>query len=303
MQWTPNVPVQLMAWTMALCPVGLAILCHTGLRSEPLSIKVPNKPALAFNQYSVDLRTIHPTTVVEASYVFQNLGSEPVRITKIETSCGCLTPHLQGARDNVIDAGGQGRVIIRMQPGNTTPGKHDYAINVRYTDSEPRDIQLLLRMDIPATVWVTPPVMSFYHPRGSQPTPAEFKVSDGRGKPFDITNVSVNTDLVEAIIGESGRTVTGNYQQSVHISVAGKLPPGRSQYTLRIQTNDVEVPELRVPILLEGEADSESEQALDHEQPDQPQQPVKSETETVQPRNATGSNEAEAAPQPPASAE
>lgn len=267
MQWKASVQVRLMAWVMALCPFGLAIVCHTGIRSVPLAIPAQKLPALAFNQYAVDLRKIHPTTESQATFAFQNRGSEPVTITKLEPSCGCLTPRLQGDRDNVIEAGQMGRVVMRMQPANSSPGPHEYTVKVYYTDPEPREALLTLKLEIPvSTLNVTPPGLIVYHPAGSQNTETDFTITDGRGKRFEITDISVNTDLVETGIGETQMTPTGQFQQTVHVSIAGNLPPGKTQVLLRISTDDVDVPELRVPLVLQGPAQvAERDQSLDHE--------------------------------------
>ena len=264
-----TVPVRLVAWVMALCPLSLAVLFHTGIRSVPLSIAVPPVPALAFHQYAVDLRKIHPTTEAHATFVFQNRGTEPVRIEKLIPSCGCLTPLLQGDHDKVIPPGENGRVVIRMQPANSTVGPHEYTVDVTYTDPEPRETRLTLKLEIPSTsLTVSPPALVFYHPKGSEPTTRDFTITDGRGKRFEITSVSIDSDLVETAIGESGRTPTGNFQQTVRVSVAGDLPPVRTHALLRIMTDDPDVPELRVPFMLQGQvktADTNGDQTLDHE--------------------------------------
>ena len=270
MHWKAPVPLRLMAWIMALCPLALAILFHSGLRSEPLSIPSPKLPALAFHQYAVDLRKIHPTTESQAIFVFQNRGSEPVRITRLEPSCGCLTPRLQGARDDTIPPGELARVILKMQPANSTPGSHEYTVKVCYTDPEPRETQLTLKLEIPTTTLsVSPPALIVYHPAGSEKTVTDFTVTDGRGRRFEITDISINTELVETALGESGVTATGHFQQTVRISIAGDLPPGKAQVLLRISTDDLEVPELRVPLILQGPAvkvtEAEGDTSLDHE--------------------------------------
>ena len=284
MRLTTSLPLRLFVWALALFPLTLAVLFHTGYRPIPLSIQIPKRPALAFDQYAVDLRTIRPTTVQSAYYTFQNRGAEPVRITKITPSCGCLTPQLQGARDNVIDPDSRGRIEFRMQPANSTPGPHDYTVNVEYTDPDPREIQLLLKLVIPQTMWVDPPALIAYHPKGSTPTEQDFIVSDGRGGAFELTDVSIDTDLVEVAIGESSRSPTGVFQQSVRVVVAGELPSGRKQYLLRIKTSDRNVTELRVPILLEGPK-PQSDGDNDHEQP------IETEAEIVPSRHQQSSDE------------
>lgn len=265
MHWTTSGPVRLIAWVMALCPVAMATAFHTGLRSVPLAIEVPVLPALAFHQYAVDLRSIHPTVEAQASFVFQNRGSEDVTITSLEPSCGCLAPRLQGDKDKVITARESGRVVVKMQPANSTPGPHEYTVKVCYTDPQPREVVLTMKMIIPpTTLTVTPPALIVYHPAGSEPTLTDFVVTDGRGKRFEITDVSINTELVETAIGESNRTPTGQFQQSVRVSIAGTLPPGKAQVLLRISTDDPDVPELRVPLILQGPIPVESVEG-DHE--------------------------------------
>lgn len=261
--------VRLMAWTLALCPISLATLFHTGIRSVPLSIEVQPRPALAFHQYAVDLRKIHPTAEAHAIFIFHNRGSEPVQITGLEPSCGCLTPILQGDHDKVIPAGEHGRILVRMQPANSTVGPHEYTVNVKYTDPQPREVQLTMKLEIPpTTITVSPPALIVYHPEGSEPTPYDFTITDGRGKRFEVTDISVNSDLVEAVIGETGRTATGNFQQIIRVSIAGDLPPERTQALLRIMTDDPDFPELRVPLMLQGQSptmDAEGDLGLDHE--------------------------------------
>ena len=266
MRLTTSVPVQLSAWVAALFPLMLAVLFHTGLRPVPLSITTTKLPSLAFDQYAVDLRKIRPASTVEATYRFQNRGSQAAKITNVVTSCQCLSWTLQGARDNQIEAGGLGQIVIRMQTSIVAPGPHEYTITVHYNDPEPRQTELLLKLITPQTLWANPPWVSVFHPKGSAPTVQDIQISDGRGKPFDITDVSIDTDLVEAVIGDRDRLPNGTVQQSVRISIAGDLPPGRKQYFLRIKTTAPDVPELKVPVLLEG-ATASADSDADHEAP------------------------------------
>jgi Protein of unknown function (DUF1573) len=269
MKSTTGVTLRLMTWVMALCPLSMAVLFHTEIHSIPLSIKNPPRPALAFNQYAVDLRKISASSEANAIFVFQNRGTESVRITSLEPSCGCLTPLLQGDHNKVIPAGEFARVIIRMQPANSTPGPHEYTVRVKYSDPNPQETQLTLKLEIPkSTLFVSPPALIVYHPKDAEPTTYDFMITDGRGTRFEITEVSINSDLVETAIGETSRTQTGLFQQSVRVSIAGELPPTRTQALLRIKTNDPEVPELRVPLMMQGPVgavSAEGDHALDHE--------------------------------------
>lgn len=266
-----TVSVRLMAWVMALCPLSMAILFHTEIRSVPLAIEVPPRPALAFHQYAVDLRKIHPTAEAHGTFIFHNRGAQPVRIQSMEPSCGCLTPQLHGDRNKEIPAGEHGRIVVRMQPANSTVGPHEYTVKVKYTDPLPREVQLTLKLEIPATtITISPPALIVYHPHGSEATSYDFTITDGRGKQFDITGLAVNSDLIVAAIGETSRTATGNFQQKVRVVISGELPPARTQALIRVTTDDPDFPELRIPLMLQGQlaaADAEQDQRLDHEHP------------------------------------
>ena len=59
-EWTNSVPARMIAFIAQRCPVALATLVHTEFARFP-GDQAPSS-ALAFNQYAVDLRKIHPTT-------------------------------------------------------------------------------------------------------------------------------------------------------------------------------------------------------------------------------------------------
>jgi hypothetical protein len=52
------------------------------------------------------------------------------------------------------------------------------------------------------------------------------------------------------------------------VVISGELPPTRTQALLRVSTDDPDFPELRIPLMLQGQiaaADAEKDQGLDHE--------------------------------------
>ncbi len=265
MTWTNRTSVRLGVCTLACLPLAWSVVVHSGAAPKPLSISAPDRPALTFRQYAVDLGPIQPTGEARGTFVFLNRGREAVEITKVEPSCSCLVPQLKQKR---FEPGQDGRLVLRVQPANEPSGKKELFCDVSYNDPEPRRVRLTFKLEIPERqMTVTPPALMVFHPAGSEPTEATFTVADGRKKPFEIIEVEPTSDLVSADIGERKVTPEGVWQQTIKVTVAGTLPLGRNQVLLRIRTTDKDTPELRVPLMLQGPTDPNAAAEEDHEHP------------------------------------
>lgn len=263
MIWMNRVSVRLAVWAIACLPLAWSVVVHSGAAPQPLAISVPDRPALTFRQYAVDLGPIQPTGEARGTFVFLNRGRDAVEITKVEPSCSCLVPRLDQKR---YAPGEDGRLVLRVQPANESPGRKELFCDVTYTDPEPRQVRLTFKLEIPERqMTVTPPALMVFHPDGSQPTEATFTVADGRKQPFEIVEVEATSDLVTAAIGERQVTPEGVWQQTITATVAGTLPRGRHQVLLRIRTTDKDTPELRVPLMLQGPVDPNGTGDDDHE--------------------------------------
>ena len=236
MTWINRTSVRLAVWTFACLPLAWSVVVHSGAAPKPLSIAVPDRPALTFRQYAVDLGPIQPTGEARGTFVFLNRGREVVEITKVEPSCSCLVPRLEQKR---YEPGEDGRLVLRVQPANEPSGMKELFCDVTYTDPEPRKVRLTFKLEIPERqMTVTPPALMIFHPEGSGLTEQMFVVADGRKKPFEIVEVEATSDLVSTVIGERHVTPEGVWQQAIKVTVPGTLPRGRHQVLLRIRTTD-----------------------------------------------------------------
>ncbi len=263
MTWINRTSVRLGLWTVACLPLAWSVAVHSGAAPKPMSISVPERPALTFRQYAVDLGPIQPTGEARGTFVFLNRGREAVEISKVEPSCSCLVPRLEKKR---YEPGEDGRLVLRVQPANESSGKKELFCDVTYTDPEPRQVRLTFKLEIPERqMTVTPPALMIYHPEGSGLTEQMFVVADGRKRPFEIVDVETTSDLVTTDIGERHVTSDGVWQQAIKVTVPGELPRGRHQILLRIRTTDKDFPELRVPLMLQGPVDPNASGEDDHE--------------------------------------
>jgi hypothetical protein len=217
-----------------------------------MSISIPQRPALAFRQYAVDLGAIQPTGEARATFVFANRGMSAVEIKEVVPSCSCLVPRVDQKR---FEPGEEGRIVLRVQPANESPGRKELFADVVYYDPEPREVRLTFKLDIPQRqMTVTPGSLMVFHPAGSDPTVATFTVKDGRKKRFEILDVETTSELASPVIGDRAVSPSGEWSQTIQVTIPGELPAGRNQVLLRIRTDDPTFPELRVPLLLQGPA-------------------------------------------------
>ncbi|MFO1043018.1 MAG: DUF1573 domain-containing protein [Planctomycetaceae bacterium] len=258
-----TVTAKLGALVLSLTPFIWSMVVHTGAAPTPMSIPVPPRPALAFRQYAVDLGMIQPTAESRATFVFANRGANPVEITNVVASCSCLVPRVDQKR---FQPGEEGRIVLRIQTANESPGPKELFADVFYNDPEPRQVRLTYKLELPAQqMTVTPPALLVYHPEGSDETIASFTVKDGRKKSFEILSAEINTDLVSTSIGDRSISQTGEWTQVVKVAIPGVLPAGKHPLLLRIRTSDADYPELRVPLMLQGPALPKADGDEDHE--------------------------------------
>ena len=252
------------AFALGLTPFIWSVIVHSGAAPTPLAISIPERPALAFRQYAVDLGPIKPISEARATFVFANRGKSAVENIKIVPSCSCLATQLDRQQ---FEPGEEGRIVLRVQPAKEAPGKKELFADITYTDPEPRQVRLTFKLEIPdRQMTVTPRALTIVHPAGSDPTVATFTVADGRKKPFEILGVESTSELAVPVIGERQVSPAGEWSQTVQVTVPGTLPEGKNQVLIRIRTSDPDYPELRVPMMLQGQsAASTGEVDHDHE--------------------------------------
>ena len=236
-------------WVLAFTPFLTASLVEFGRRPIPLSIPASARPALAFDQYLVDLGPTQPVAELQGKFRFRNRGGETVKLLDVRPSCGCLQPLVSGKE---FAPGEDGQIIVRMRPANESPGKKEYFADVKYTDPEPREVRLTFKVELPErTIMVKPRALLVYQ-LSDERTIQELKVIDSRDKPARIKDVSVNSPLVAVELGERRPGETGGIESLINVIVEGTVSPGRHDAVITVLTDDPDTPELRVPVIIQG---------------------------------------------------
>lgn len=249
-----STPKRLLLWALALAPFGAAVLAHRHVTPPTLSIAQQPLPALAFDQYLVDLGPVQPTAEVRANFLFRHRGKHPVQILELTPSCGCLQPRLKKKEylPGDLDA-----LVLRVLPANEAPGKHEYTVDLKYRDPEVRTARVTFRVELPEKgISITPPAVMVYQ-FSDQETVQQIRITDTREGSWNVLGVSTNLPFVKVTAGEPQRTEGGALEVLVEATVAAKVPNGRHQGIIRVFTDSPEYPELKVPLLIQGREENE----------------------------------------------
>lgn len=263
---------------------ALLLLPVAGAALAQMRPTLPAEPAagepiasLAFDQYLVNLRETPLRPTLSGDFRFTNLGETPLTITKLEPSCGCLTPQLAGDK-RTYQPGERGLFRVDVATANEEPGPHEYTVKVHYADPQPQQVLVRFKLKLPERkVSVTPPELAFFQYNG-QPSSRDIHITDYRGSSLQVLEASSSSDVVSVSVQPAEVDEQGHHRVPVRLSVPGIVAPGRQMTTVTIRTSDPEFSVIRIPVLVDGpERPANAIQLIGHESPSQ---------QTVSPQSA-----------------
>ena len=211
--------------------------------------QAPERASLVFDQYLVNLGKVPVNRFVSAYFRFTNQGAQPVTITKLEPSCGCLQPRL---KKKDYQPGDVGEFDLRVDTALREAGAQEFSLTVHYENPKPHAETLTFKFELPEQkVIVRPRALAFYQ-LGSQSTTQEIAVTDFRPDPLNITGIDCKSPYVQAEIAEQRIDHDGSLEHIIRITVAAEVPPNTSQTLLKIHTDDPKYHTLHVPLLIQG---------------------------------------------------
>ena len=276
---------------LALVPFGWGLLQNCRAPSVRAMTASAPRPALAFDQYSLDSANVGTRPLVQAYYNFTNNGTQPLRITKLDPSCGCIKPRLENGQTEYLP-GEVGRFFVQLATAGESPGPKEFTVQVHYDDGQPHEQTVAWRMTLPEKKLTVEPREVYFYQVNGQSDSRTIYVTDHRhtakieqissesiGKrhpPLELVDLQIkafapaigrNQDetppkprpvegLFTATIGDAEETDEGR-RIPIRIDVPGLLPPGRTTALVAINTTDPDFPKLYVSVLLEGQPESQ----------------------------------------------
>lgn len=159
---------------------------------------------------------------VEATYAFKNIGSKPVTIRKLRSTCGCTAAKLD---KETYAPGESGEVTARFTLGDRR-GLHVVGVTVTTDDKSVEPIQLVLRVNIADPLKVQPALV--WWRVGATAEPKVVQLTAEAARPVRVKSVTSTNPRISA---------------KLHTDAAGQ------RYSLTVQPQDTaskEVAEIRV---------------------------------------------------------
>ncbi len=149
------------------------------------------EPGLQFDSVEASVEADPSQTSVEVQFPFRNTGSQPVRITRIESTCACLLAQADRA---LYEPGDLGQITATFTLEGRT-GNLEIAI-VLQTDSPAQPlIRLLTRVQVPDLVSLEPDMLAWSI--GSSPAPKVAIFSVLRPEPISLVSAEPMNDGFE----------------------------------------------------------------------------------------------------------
>ena len=252
----------LVAMLPAVCGLGFQI---AGPRSQAMEARP--QPPLAFHQYMVNLGEVSVQRSHAAAFSFTNHSNQPMKLRRLETSCGCLTQQFE---QEITAPGETGRFRLWIQTASQSAGSKQYTCKAIYGPENDPSVEyhadLLFRVTLPEqSVVVTPKAMIFHQPN-SQVTERTVDVTDLRFDRLRVVDAASESELLGVkVLTDSEITRTEREEGVVgRIKVSvGAVPPGTHNAVIQIRTDDEEFDQLVVPVLIYG-PESTTDAGADH---------------------------------------
>lgn len=250
----------------ALISLGHTLASHTTLPG----IAGGNRPALAFDQYLINLGQPEPRALHQVNFHFDNRSTRPVTITEVKPSCGCLAPKIvnlsqqkQAVEAKQFSPGDHGALILGIRPAKESPGEKSYSVAISYNDGQPRTEILEFRITLPKKKLTIEPNELYFYQVSGEPDSRTVTVTDFRDQPVKINSVQAITegsketakpfDGVNVTLGDMSRGSEGEALWPIQVDVAPHMPAGRHQGWIVISTSDTENPHVKIPFVLFGQ--------------------------------------------------
>ena len=115
-------------------------LMHTAMAQEKM---VAEGPAISFEEKLFDFGVIVQGDTVEHTFVFENIGTAPLKILSARGSCGCTVPSYS---TEAIAPGEKGEVFVRFRSaGKSGQQNKTVTLVTNIEDVKKRQVVLTLR--------------------------------------------------------------------------------------------------------------------------------------------------------------
>jgi hypothetical protein len=197
---------------------------------------------LHFTGPEADAGTVRTGTALTHTFTFTNTGPDPVTITDLRASCGCLTPHLE---KRTYQPDEQGAIQLEVNTLTQPAGLQSWRLTVSYRDgATAREQSLRLNAQMVREISVQPAALVLIATGALQHT---ITITDARPHPLTVTAARSTAPALRLAI----RTPVSVGHTTVDVLLGADYPEGRHDETISIYTDDPSYRELRIPVTVD----------------------------------------------------
>ncbi len=202
-------------------------------------------PKLTIDKERHDYGRVLYGDTVKDEFVIKNTGDQPLKIDKLEASCGC-TKVIKGASE--IPPNGETKIFASFDTNGLSGGKKQKSITVYSNDPERPVVKLALLADVIREVSVEPRFLAAKIPEFKQTVDLPFKITNDSDMPLMITKLAPVQGFPEVKMAPEQLTLKPHSTIPVKIEVSLKKTPGKEYYIGRanLETNHPREKEIQI---------------------------------------------------------
>jgi hypothetical protein len=191
---------------------------------------------------AIDAGEVRVGPVLVRRFTFDNAGPEPLTVTELKASCGCLTPALP---QRTYRPGERGELALEVNTLSQPAGPNRWTVQVGYRCGDRGgEVTLELTARLKQEIEITPAALVF---RGGGALTADVRVCDHRPRPLRVKSLTTSAPYLRASDAD-GLTPAGH--RGIRVEVAADCPEGRHAETLTITTDDPDYRAIQVPVTI-----------------------------------------------------
>jgi hypothetical protein len=200
-----------------------------------------NEGKLRFEKTRLDIGKVRAGETADLKFPFRNTHSQEIQIVAVDGDCGCVTPEFPRS----VAAGGTGEIKARFEPQAYWDGKMEKSLTVRTTDPAQPETRLAIAVEVVPFVAIQPPSPIQVLYKHGETYQKEIRLTPREGSGIRITTALSDSPEVKATLEPSSSSeAKGAYLLKLAIGPHDK--PGDFISTVRVQTSEARLPELRV---------------------------------------------------------
>ncbi len=206
---------------------------------------VPGVPKIELQTNHYDMGIIPGTEIAVQSMKIYNRGSAPLKISRVQTSCGCTTGEME---NTLIPPGGESRLIIRVDPKKIAGFQTTKILTIHNTDPENPNPTIDVTTTVAPELEVDPEVMDFGQIPMGQAFKHTLRVRQLQDAPLEVSGAAFQRDLPFlkssfAPVPESEWRTPGKHEYTVTVEVSADAPAGELNELFIISSNVPRMPQ------------------------------------------------------------